>query len=76
MIENILAGLSTNKIFMAFIMILNTIGGRYITNEATGSAINTKTLNVSNLPTSAAGLSSGQLWVRNEKDGTKSLKSA
>ena len=49
---------------------------RYITNEATGSAINTKTLNVSNLPTSAAGLSSGQLWVRNEKDGTKSIKSA
>ena len=49
---------------------------RYITNEATGAAINTKTLNVSNLPTSAAGLSSGQLWVRNEKDGTKTIKSA
>ena len=49
---------------------------RYITNEATGSAVNVKNLNVSNLPTSAAGLSSGQLWVRNEKDGTKSIKSA
>jgi len=33
MIENILTGLSSSKIFMAFIIILNTIGGRYITNE-------------------------------------------
>ena len=33
MIENILSALSNSKMFMAFIMILNTIGGRYITSE-------------------------------------------
>ncbi len=50
---------------------------RYITNEATGSAVKSiKDVNVSNLPTSALGLSIGQLYVLTEKDKTKTIKTA
>ena len=50
---------------------------RYVTNEATGSAVKSiSAVSVSNLPTSATGLSSGQLYVLAEKNGTKTIKSA
>ena len=47
---------------------------RYITNEATGSAIKSiLTVNVDDLPTRSAGLSSGLLYV-DTKDGNKLKK--
>ena len=48
---------------------------RYITNEATGSAVKSiKEVDASDLPTNSKPLSAGTLYVHLEKDGTKSLK--
>ena len=48
---------------------------RYITNEATGSAVKSiKEVDASDLPTSDIGLSTGDLYILNEKDKTKTLK--
>ena len=50
---------------------------RYITNEATGSAVTSiKNVNVADLPTSNKSLAAGTLYVLTEKDGTKTIKSA
>ena len=48
---------------------------RYITNEATGSAVKSiKEVNVDDLPSNSIGLSTGDLYVIQEKDKTKTLK--
>ena len=50
---------------------------RYVTNEATGSAVTSiKNVKASDLPTRALGLSSGDLYVLTEKDKTKTIKMA
>ena len=50
---------------------------RYVTNEATGSAVKSiSQVNVGDLPTRSIGLSSGEIYVLTEKDGTKTIKSA
>ena len=50
---------------------------RYVTNEATGSAVKSIIqVNVGDLPTRSIGLSSGEIYVLTEKDGTKTIKSA
>lgn len=48
---------------------------RYITNEATGSAVKSiKEVNVADLPSNAIGLSTGDLYVIQEKDKSKTVK--
>ena len=48
---------------------------RYITNEATGSAVKSiKEVDGSDLPTNSKPLSAGVLYILVEKDGTKTLK--
>ena len=50
---------------------------RYVTNEATGSAISELSGSIKvTLPTRSVGLSSGEIYVLTEKDGTKTIKSA
>ena len=50
---------------------------RYVTNEATGSAINLISGSIkATLPTAAKGTPPGHLYILTEKDGTKTIKLA